>query len=89
MTKHPDEEIIAEYRKLMNDLATFLDDMFNGDSKEKKNCFVLLVAPFGDIGNTDDGRVNYISNGERKTVVTMLKEITARFEGQAEVKGKA
>jgi hypothetical protein len=35
------------------------------------------------------GRVNYISNGGRADVVTMLKEITARFEGQAEAKGSA
>lgn len=84
---HPDEQIDTEYRKAMNDLARGLDRVFNDDKKGKDRevCFVLLTAPF----NTSGGRVNYISNGKRPDIVTMLKEILARFEGQAEMQGRA
>lgn len=78
-----DDHIGAEYHAMMNALAYSLDDIFNGDAEPKKVAFVLLVTEFGEMA----GRVNYISNGDRKDVVTMLKEITARFEGQPEVKG--
>jgi hypothetical protein len=84
MTHYPDNEIVAEHRKLMNDLAGLLDTMFN--PKGKKNCFILLVTPFGGDG---DGRCNYISNGARSDVILMLKEITSRFEGKSEKEAKA
>lgn len=86
MTK--DNEIQEMYRNAMQRLAADLDVIFNGNAKghDRKTCFVLLISPFdGPVGQ----RVNYISNGERKDVVTMLKEITARFEGQPEQKGTA
>lgn len=86
MTKHADEQIVAEYRELMNGLARQLDYMFNKDTKPRETGFVLLVFPFGDAGS---GRINYISNGERIDVVTALKEIVARFEGQPEMSGRA
>lgn len=84
---HPDEQIVAEHRARMNRLAGALDDIFNGDKTgpDRPTCFVLLVAPFG---TTDGhGRVNYISNGERSDIVTMMKEVVARFEGQPEQQG--
>ena len=82
---HPDEKIVAQHRRTMNVLASSLDEIFNGDKtgKDRETCFVLLISPFG----TGDGRVNYISNGDRKDIVLMLKEITARFEGQPEIVG--
>jgi len=87
MAKHPDDEISAKYRDEMNALAAALDASFNGTRKGKDRnvCFVLLVGEFGKM----EGRVNYISNGQRSDIVTMLKEITARFEGQPELKGRA
>lgn len=87
-TKHPDEEIIKEYREDMNRLAAMLDKFLNGDAKGKarKTCFVLLVAPFGD---SEGRRTNYISNGNRPDIVTLMKEMIARFEGQAEASGRA
>jgi len=81
--------IEEEQRLLMNALAEGIDKLFNGDRKghDRKMCFVLLSAKFGDI---KDGRVNYISNGDRADCVSMLKEITARFEGRySSQKGKA
>jgi hypothetical protein len=45
-----------------------------------------MVFPYGD----HSGRCNYISNGaDRKDVVTLMKEMIARFEGQPEMKGHA
>jgi hypothetical protein len=80
-------KISDRYLQQMNDLATFLDAMFNGKGKNKsrKVAFVLLMTEFDNM----EGRVNYISNGQRKDIVTMLKEVTARFEGQPEQKGTA
>lgn len=85
MTKHHDEEIVARHRAKMNQVASVLDGYFNQDVRPKKVCFVLLITEFGGMAD----RVNYISNGQRADVVTMLKEILARFEGQAEAKGRA
>ena len=53
---------------------------------KKRWAFVLLTAEFGVIR---DGRVNYISNGEREDMVAMLRELLARFEGQPHQEGRA
>jgi hypothetical protein len=45
-----------------------------------------MVFPFGD----RTGRCNYISNGaDRRDIVTLMKEMIGRFEGQPEMKGRA
>jgi hypothetical protein len=77
--------IIEDQREMMNGIARALDQGFNGDArgKDRKVAFVLLTAPF----NTTDGRVNYISNGERSDIITMMKELLARFEGRYDEKG--
>jgi hypothetical protein len=83
-----DDKISPEFQRSMNDMAEFLDSVFNGSAtgKDKKNAFVLLLMPFdGPPGQ----RVNYIANAGRKEVITMMKEVIARFEGQPEIKGKA
>lgn len=85
MPSHPDEEIVREHRVHMTALARAIDEMFNPpDKRPKETCFVLLVAPFATAG-----RCNYISNGERSDIVTLMKEMIARFEGQPELKGTA
>lgn len=82
MTHGPIE---VEHRDLMNAIAKTLDDFFNpGDVR--RTAFVLLTARFGDI---DDGRVNYISNGDRSDIVSMMKETIARFEGRYSDQGGA
>jgi hypothetical protein len=84
-----DQPIEPEYLELMNGLARSLDKVFNGNAKgsDRKVGFVLLVFPFG----TEEGkRCNFISNGaDRKDIVTLFKEMTARFEGQPEMRGHA
>ena len=89
MTKKPqrlgDQPIEQRYRKMMNGLATGLDEIFNGPAPRtnKANGFILMVFPFSDHG----GRCNYISNANREDVIVMLKEQIARFEEMPEVEG--
>lgn len=73
------EPVEVEYIAQMNEMARLLDKFFNGNAvgKNKKTCFVLLIAGFGD-----SKRCNYISNGERLDCISMMKEVIARFEGQ-------
>ena len=59
-------------------IAKALDATLNGDLPRKIG-FVVLTFPFGDAPGR---RVNYVSNAERADIVTSLKEIVARFEGQ-------
>ncbi|MEH2525889.1 MULTISPECIES: hypothetical protein [unclassified Bradyrhizobium] len=83
-----DAPIEDSYRGKMEFLARQLDHLFNGDlrGQERHTGFVLMVFRYGD----EPGRCNYISNGaDRNDVVTLMKEMIARFEGQPEVKGSA
>ena len=83
-----DGPIEAQYKANMNAIAKALDETFNGAlrGKDRPTGFVLLVFPFGD----NSGRCNFISNGaDRKDIVTLFREMIARFEGQPEVKGHA
>lgn len=76
------DPIPTEHRKLLNALAHAIDEALNGPKQPgvKPNIgFVLLVAEFGKI---DGGRVNYISNGERDSMLTMCREYLARAEGR-------
>lgn len=83
-----DAPIDPAYNKMMREIASGLDQIFNGKKKgaARETGFVLLVFPFGE----KDGRCNYISNGaDRRDIVVMMKEQIARFEGQPEISGKA
>lgn len=83
-----DGPIIEKHRELMNHLARAIDEAMNGDAKgsDRKVGFVLLTFPFGAV----DGRCNFISNGaDRKDIVTLFKEMIARFEGMPGSSGKA
>ena len=83
-----DAPIEPQYVEQMQAIAQALNETFNGDLKgdDRTTGFVLMVFPFGD----RSGRCNYISNGaDRKDVVTLMKEMIARFEGQPEMKGRA
>lgn len=73
--------IQAEYRESMNHLAKLLSAALGQNAG-----FALLVFPFGEAPN---GRVNYISNADRKDMLVAMKEFIARAEGQADVKGTA
>ena len=74
------------YRAKMYAVAEALDDAFNGNARgaDRETGFVLLVFPYGD----KTGRCNFISNGaDRRDIVTMFKEMIARFQGQPEMRG--
>jgi hypothetical protein len=79
MTDPTHGPIEGKQREIMNGIAEVLDEAFNMGERPKKIAFVLLTAHFGDYKG---GRVNYISNGERGDIVTMMKELIARFEGR-------
>lgn len=78
--------IEPEFHARMNALAGTLDRIFNGDARgdNRKVGFVLLAFNFGE-----ESRANYISNAERKGIITTMKELLARFEGQPEISGRA
>ena len=63
--------IERRHRRLMNKIAKALEATFEGCG------FALLIFDF----NTDDGRVNYISNARREDMITAMKEFIARNEG--------
>lgn len=86
-----DQPIMEKHREEMNELAAILDIYFNGTTRgpSRKTGFILMVFPFGDLEESHP-RVNYISNGaDRKDVVTLMREMIARFEGQPEISGTA
>lgn len=90
MTHHHlgDGPIQPEYAEQMQEMARALDQFFNGNKRgqDRETGFVLMVFPFGD----RSGRCNYISNGaDRNDVITLMKEMIARFEGQPEQSGQA
>ena len=76
---------------VMQGLGRGIDGILNGDREDPLNTgrkygFVLLVAEFGDIA---EGRVNYVSNGDKASMVAMLKEYLARLEGRYQDGGRA
>lgn len=87
------DPIQPEHHALMNLLAEFLDEAFNGPRPpvpqvyERRTGFFLAAFDFNT--NGEEGRFNYISNADRLDVKVLLKEMTARFEGQPKVGGTA
>ncbi len=77
---------MTDTANMMQSMASALDDVLNEKGKPKKNGFVLLVFPFD---GPEGQRTNYVSNGQRQDVVVALKEVIARFEGQAQQNGRA
>lgn len=83
-----DKPVEPEVIKQMEAIARTLDEFLNeGKLGEARPWgFVVMIFPFGD----QTGRCNFMSNGaDRREIVVLMKEMIARFEGQAEVKGTA
>lgn len=83
-----DAPVEAEYHEKMTAIMQALDELMNQGKKgaDKKVGIVVMMFPYGDV----EGRCNYMSNGaDRKDVVTLMREMIARFEGQPELTGKA
>lgn len=88
MAELGDAAIEPAFVEAMKEIAKFADYVLNGDAKgkDRKIGFALLVFPYG----STDGRCNYISNGaDRRDMAVLLREQSARFMGQAEMKGRA
>jgi hypothetical protein len=84
-----DGPIQQQYQDQMRSIARGLDEVFNGNAKgaDRETGFVLLVFP---LGNADGSRCNFISNGaDRRDIVSLMREMIARFEGQPELTGRA
>jgi hypothetical protein len=77
------DQIQQEYRARMNTLARMIDKRLNGAAvgTDRKLGFVLLVAEFGKI---EDGRVNFITNGNREDMIDLLREYLGRLEGRVD-----
>jgi hypothetical protein len=78
-----DGPVEEEYHDKMKAIAQGIDEFFNGDGP-KKIGYVLMTFNF-----EDEGRCNYMSNADRRDIITLMKEMLARFEGQPEIKGRA
>lgn len=83
-----EQPIPPEFIEKMKAVAHALDEVFNGPptmGAKPRVGFVLLTADFDRI---EGGRVNYISNGERASMVAMLREYLARLEGRYQDGGR-
>ena len=81
-----DAPVQADYEEKMAAIMETLDEFMNGKAHgiDRKTGIVVLMFPFG----STDGLCNFMSNGaDRKDIVTLFKEMIARFEGQPESKG--
>jgi len=67
-----DQPIEQQRRDVMNVVASILTDAFRGYG------FCLLVFDL----NSHDGRMNYISNAQRKDMLTAMREFIAHCEGR-------
>ncbi|API58895.1 hypothetical protein BSL82_05860 [Tardibacter chloracetimidivorans] len=73
------DSIEQRHRANMNAIADVLDRQFNPPGSVRKIVFTLFIA---ESGKMEGGRVNYISNGQRDDMTTMVKEWLARVEGR-------
>lgn len=78
MSEIGDGPVDVAYLTKMQALGEVVDEIFNPDKKKKEVGFVLMIFPFGD-----KGRMNYLSNADRKDVLAALKEQVAKFEGRS------
>jgi hypothetical protein len=84
MTDHG--PIQPAYRQMMANLAVELDRILNGEADPRTVGFCLFVF---NLGATENGRVNYISNCDRNEMIVAVKEWLARAEGRVQPPGNA
>lgn len=76
------DPIQVAYRKRLNDLAQMLDEQFNGSTGPQSGGRIVFSIFLAEAGNMEGGRVNYISNGHREDMISMVKEWLNRAEGR-------
>lgn len=69
--------IQPQHRVEMNAIASVLDRAFNPTGTEGV-VFTLFIA---EAGKMEGGRVNYISNGHREDMISMVREWLGRVMG--------
>ncbi len=69
--------IEQKHRVEMNAIAAVLDKAFNPTGTEGV-VFTLFIA---ESGKMEGGRVNYISNGHREDMISMVREWLGRVMG--------
>lgn len=80
-----DQPVEAAYHDQMVAIMQTLDEFVNPGQRapNKTTGIVLMMFPYGEV----TGRCNYMSNGaDRRDIVTLMREMIARFEGQPEIK---
>lgn len=77
---------MTDTEKMLQSMASAIDDVLNEKCGPKKNGFVLLVFPFD---GPEGQRTNYVSNSQRQDIIVALKEIVIRFEGLPHQSGRA
>lgn len=66
----------------MKQLGRVIDDWLN-QGKGKKVGFVLLMFDFGEKPN---GRMNYLSNAERESMLRALQELVGQMEREGKTR---
>lgn len=61
----------------LNDLGTFLSRDVLPEIYGDRMAFALIIFPFGSA----DGQSDYVSNADRKDMITALKEFISQAEG--------
>lgn len=72
---------MAADNEFFQKIASGLDTIMNGDVRPKKIGFALFVFEFDKFKG---GRVNYVSNADRETMIAACKEWIARQEGRVQ-----
>lgn len=72
---------LKETELVMQKIAEAVDLILNGPARghDRKNAFVLLIAPFTDKVN-ENGLINYISNAEREDVKGLLQDMVNQWD---------
>lgn len=68
------------HRAKMNAVAETLDELFN-QGLPPGSPRVVMVLLTAEAGAVDNGRVNYISTGDRDDMLKMIRELLGRMGG--------
>lgn len=70
--------VTPKYRAQLNALAAGIDKAFNGEGPSKVG-FAILLFEFNEIKS---GRMNWISNADRESMIVALKEMIGQLEAR-------
>lgn len=76
------EPIEQRYREILQNLGRRIDRVLQMGTGKKMG-FVLLLFDFGEV---KAGRMNYLSNAERGSMLKALQELVAQMEAEGETR---